>query len=275
MNMPIAIWPLANRVPGRLHLALNGLETDPGWAERLEHALILLPGLHDVCASIASGSLLLRYDPSYWNTESLVSAIGAALDRPCRLTPPGPIVNPTTPLNQSLAFRWLHFDGRILDATRPLPSRHRQAEWSQVDSDTVGLGLRIGALCFAGSQPDKLSRAFAQVARCTGMPVDDWLAQYRPQGQAIENPFLICFRRRGHQTFGLARGDLGAVISQCAFYQDREGCHPLTGRLREELESQGTPFTGTVALAYRPLLYQQSTLVPIGDWIYLGFGATG
>jgi len=81
MKLPIAVRPLANREPGRLHLSLQGLDAEPGWAERLERDLAALPGLHRICASLPNCSLWLRFDPKRWDAVGIVQAIGRVLGR--------------------------------------------------------------------------------------------------------------------------------------------------------------------------------------------------
>lgn len=276
MNMSIAIQPVAQRTPGRLHLAIRGLEADPAWDTRLESRLGELPGLHAICASIASGSLLLRYDPRCWNTESLVEAIGRAIGRPWRFEAPagGPgtaggrlaIVAEATPVIRQICSGDTCVD---LSRSRPMPSRHATPHPFEVDP--LCCTLRIGALCYPDARPDAIALAFAAAARRSGLPVDAWLQQYQPIGAPVSGPFLTCFRRRGSQVLALARGRMAPVLDRCAFIQDRQGCHPLDAALRHRLEGEERRLSHLVAFAYRPLLFQQSPQTPVDDWIFAGF----
>lgn len=288
MNMPITITPLADRMPGRLHVALQGLETDPSWADRLEQDLSRLPGLHHVCASITSGNLLLRYDPDHWDTNRIAQAIGSSLGRPwylgvLRSTRPCPVGH--TAINtapDAVLVRELCVDGQILSMSESLPPWAQQGMWRQADVNPVRLGLRIGILCYPGSEPDGLSLAFRQLAGHLGMPVADWIQQYPRWGNSAQmdaEGFTLSYHRRGHYTTALIRGEPVGVLKHCAFYQDRQGCHPLNDVLREklsgctsEMESRGLH---SIALAYRPLLFRQHGTTPTESWILVALAGVG
>lgn len=278
MQNSIAICPVADRVPGRLHLVLRGLETEPTWAERLEYALGRLPGVHTICASSASGSVLVRFDPGAWDTEQLVAAVGRALARPWyfELVDPesartGSACLAVVPEGQPVV-RQLRIDGTVIDLARALPVSRRYAGWHQAEVDPLQCALRIGTLCFTGETADPVSEAFARVARRAGLPVDAWLQQFQQIGSA-NAPFPTCLRRRGYQVLAFGRGEANAVLDRCSFSQDRQGCHALTASLRTQLLDQSLFAPHVVALAYRPLLFQQNPDLALDDWIFSGLAS--
>ncbi len=256
MHTPIAIKPLANRVPGRLHLSLEGMETDPNWAERLERDLAILPGLTRICASLASGSLLLRFDPKFWDGDRIAYEIGRILQRPylyealvarsavktsaqsCQLT---------TTLIQRLVV-----SGATWHTNCALPYVPQSA-YSHFEP--IRLGLRLGTLCTPATGPDPLSLAFECASYTAGLPVGDWQQQYRMLEATQSGRLINTLYRRGCQRLAILRGEPTSVISQCQFVQDLDGCHHLGEVERQQWLTQSLD----VALAYRPLLFGQKT----------------
>lgn len=267
MSLSIAIQPMSHRIPGRLQLALRGLEADPAWAGRLEQALRKLPGLYTVLTSPANGNLYLSYDPHRWDTEGLIAAIGRALGQPwhseaLRRVHPG----------SGLVIRELFTDGTLFDLSQidSLPPSTRHVGWFQGEIDPLQHALRLGVLCHPGPQPDSLSDAFSEAAIRNHLPAHDWLQQYRVAGEALIDPFLICFRRRGRQVLALGRGEVEVVIERCRFVQDRQGCHPLSDTVRRQLIARSLDVQAT-ALAYRPLLFEQKPQMLLNNWIFSCF----
>lgn len=261
MYTPIAIKPLANRVPGRLHLSLEGIETDPNWAEQLERDLAMLPGLTQICASLASGSLLLRFDPKFWDADRIAHEIGRILQRPY-LYETLTIRKPIMPSTQSCQLtttliQQLVVSGATWNTDHALPYVHPSA-YSHFEP--MRLGLRLGTLCTPSAGPDPLSLAFECVAYTAGLPVGDWQQQYRLIEARQSTKLLYTTYRRGRQRLAIVRGEPAAVIAHCQFVQDLEGCHHLGEAERQQWLMQ----TPAVAFAYCPLLFGQETA---GSWI--------
>jgi hypothetical protein len=257
MKLPIAVRPLANREPGRLHLSLQGLDAEPGWAERLERDLAALPGLHRICASLPNCSLWLRFDPKRWDAVGIVQAIGRVLERPCRLE---------TPEWLSLRQMWVG-ERRWLPGERLWACRRHEKGWL-VEGDPLVMALCLGVLSHIGPEPDGMSLAFERAAFAACLPVHDWNQRFRYRGFLTQAEVQICLRRRGCETFLLARGEPLRVLDRCGFHQDLQGCHPLDARGRATLAHRAQTLGGSaVALAYRPLLFGQRVPDAAGDWI--------
>lgn len=271
--MSIAIKSLASPVPGRLYLSLVGIETEPDWAERLERDLGDLPGLHRIRASLSSGSVVLRFDPARWDEDGIVRAIGRVLDRPYQFKTASASVgrrstiDPLPPLELGRVYFVDQFWN--LDQLRPDPRRGWHNEGNPLE-----MSLRIGVLCHPPTGPDGLTFAFERAARRAELPVTDWRQQYRIREHLDHGEFLLCLRKRGKQSLALARGGAVGILAHCDFYQDGQGCHPLDQTtitlLRHRIQELGP---GGVALAYRPLLFGQSTAVPLGKMILAGLAS--
>jgi hypothetical protein len=261
MYTPIAIKPLANRVPGRLHLSLEGIETDPNWAERLERDLAMLPGLTRICASFASGSLLLRFDPKFWNADRIAWEIGRILQRPY-LYETLTLRKSSTNLFQSCQLtttivQHLMVSGATWNTNAALPSLLPS---SYSHFEPMRLALRLGTLCIPPTGPDPLSLAFECASYTAGLPVGDWQHQYRLLEATQSETFLHTLYRHGRQRLAIVRGEPASVIAQCQFVQDLEGCHQLREAERQYWLTQSP----AIAFAYRPLLFGQKTA---GNWI--------
>jgi hypothetical protein len=285
MKMPIAIRSLAHRVPGRLHLSLEGLEAESGWAERLERDLARLPGLHRISASLASGSVLLRFDPMHWDAAGIVQAIGRVLERPCHLTFAGPQVqrdcgyapgqDRESPV--PLAVLQMYVVDRIWDLKRLASHKALRPEAGGTD-ELLEMALRLGVLCHPHTGPDLPSLAFERAARQAGLPVHNWRQQYRGRDDPAHSGFVLSLKKRGRQLLALGRGEPERILGLCGFYQDRQGCHTLgLGRGKWPLERSAalSPAPQVVALAYRPLLFGQGAPIPFEDWILVGFASLG
>jgi hypothetical protein len=261
MYTPIAIKPLANRVPGRLHLSLEGIETDPNWAERLERDLAMLPGLTRICASFASGSLLLRFDPKFWDADRIASEIGRILQRPylyetLTARKSSPTLAQSCHLTTTIIER-LVVSGATWNTDCALPYVPPS---SYSHFEPMRLGLRLGTLCLPSTGPDPLSLAFECASYTAGLPVGDWQQQYRLLKVTQSEKFLHTLYRHGRQRLAIVRGEPASVIAQCQFVQDLEGCHHLGEAERQSWLTQSP----AVAFAYRPLLFGQETA---GNWI--------
>jgi hypothetical protein len=255
MYTPIAIKPLANRVPGRLHLSLEGMETDPNWAEQLEHDLAMLPGLTRICASLASGSVLLRFDPKFWNADRIACEIGRILQRPYLYETVTAHQAPTTAIEccqLTTLIQQLVVSGATWNTDHVLPYLPQSA-YSHFEP--MRLGLRLGTLCIPPTGSDALSLAFACVSYTAGLPVGDWQQQYRLLEATQSEKLLHTLYRRGCQRLAIVRGEPADVIARCQFVQDLEGCHHLGEAERQQWLTQAP----AVALAYRPLLFGQKT----------------
>ena len=77
-------------VPGRLRLAVGGLQREPECQAEVLSRLGALPGVRSVSASSLTGNVLLQFDPATWSTGELLGACGAALDLPVQDEPPVP-----------------------------------------------------------------------------------------------------------------------------------------------------------------------------------------
>jgi hypothetical protein len=261
MYTPIAIKPLANSVPGRLHLSLEGIETDPNWAERLERDLAMLPGLTRICASLASGSLILRFDPKFWDADRIASEIGRILQRPylyeaLMIRKSSPTLAQSCRLTTTIIQRLV-----VSEATwNPASALPYIAPSAYSQFEPMRLGLRLGTLCMPSTGPDPLSLAFECVSYTAGLPVGDWQQQYRLLEATQSEQFLHTLYRRGRQRLAIIRGEPASVIGQCQFVQDLEGCHHLGEVERQSWLTQSP----AVAFAYRPLLFGQEKA---GNWI--------
>ena len=78
----LSTWEVVLDESGRLKLRHEALRGDPVVADRLERALLGLPGLRALKAGDATGHLLIRYDPALISSRTLLGLAEATIQEP-------------------------------------------------------------------------------------------------------------------------------------------------------------------------------------------------
>lgn len=77
---------LLSDAAGRLRVTVSGLRSSPQRAVHIEHDLGRLPGVRAVHAYPRTGSVVVWYQPTRCDAETLIGAIGDLADQPCEST---------------------------------------------------------------------------------------------------------------------------------------------------------------------------------------------